>query len=109
MHQEKALEELRSELDGAHGGAVVRLVGGTPTPATAGHGEARTRFAKARRCSRAQKRKEKGSEKGRSTEPCCSGENDRALASNSGRLEPYHVEWGRAQATRGWDEGVAKT
>ena len=50
MRQERALEELRRELDGAHGGAVARLVGGTPTPATVGHGEARTRFAGARRC-----------------------------------------------------------
>ena len=50
MRQERALEELGRELDGAHGGAVARLVDGTPTPAMAGHGEARTRFAGARRC-----------------------------------------------------------
>ena len=52
MRQERALEELGRELDGAHGGAVAWLIGGMLTLATAGHGEARTRFARARRCSR---------------------------------------------------------
>jgi len=50
MHQERAQEELGRELGGAHGRAVARLISGTPTPATVGHGEARTRFAGARRC-----------------------------------------------------------
>ena len=48
MRQDRALEELRRELDGAHGGAVARLIGGTPTLATVRHGEARTRFVRAR-------------------------------------------------------------
>ena len=50
IHQERALEELGRKLGGAHGGAEARLIGDTPTPATARHGEERTRFAKARRC-----------------------------------------------------------
>ena len=50
MRQERALEDFGRELDGVHGGAVAWLIGGTPTPATTGHGEARTRFAGARRC-----------------------------------------------------------
>ena len=92
VHQEKALEELESELDGTHGGVVARLVSGTPTPATAGHGEERTRFARARRCSRARKEGERWSGEGVPMGAELSGELGRAPANNSGRLEPYHIE-----------------
>ena len=56
------------ELGGVHGGVEARLVGGTPTPATAGHGEARKSFATARRCSSARKDGERWSGEARSTE-----------------------------------------
>jgi len=64
MRQEWALKELGRELDSAHGGAVARLVGGTPTSATAGHGEARKNFTTARRCSCARKEGERWSREG---------------------------------------------
>ena len=100
MHQEKAREELRMGLDGAHGGAVARLTDGRPSPATARHGEERTRLARARRCSRARKEGERWSGEGVPTGAELSDELGRAPASNSGRLEPYHVERRRAQAAQ---------
>ena len=100
MCQERALEELGRELDGAHGGAVARLIDGRPSAATARHGEEGTRFARARRCSRARKEGERWSGDGVPTGAKLSGELDRAPASNSGWLEPYHVERRRAQAAR---------
>ena len=68
MHQEKAQEELGMELGGMHGGVEARFVGGTPTPATAGHGEARKSFATARRCSCARKEGERCSGEGLSAQ-----------------------------------------
>ena len=100
MHQEKAREELGMGLDGAHGGAVARLTDGQPSPATARHGEERTRFARARRCLRARKEGERWSGEGVPMGAELSGELGRASASNSDRLEPYHVERRRAQAAR---------
>ena len=100
MHQEKAREELGMELDSVHGGAEARLIGGTPTPATAGRGEARKSFATARRCSCARKEGERWSGEGVPTGAELSGELGHAPVSNSGRLEPYHVERRRAQAAR---------
>jgi len=64
VHQEKAWEELGMELGGTHGGVEAQLVGGTPTSATAGRGEARKSFATARRCSCAQKEGERCSGEG---------------------------------------------
>ena len=64
MHQEKAREELRMELNGAHGGAEAWLIGGTLTPATAGRGEARKSFTTTRRCSCARKEGERCSGEG---------------------------------------------
>ena len=64
MHQEKAWEELAMELGGVHGGVEARLVGGTPTPATARRGEARKSFTTARRCSCARKEGERCSGEG---------------------------------------------
>ena len=92
MRQERALEDFGRELDGVHGGAVAWLIGGTPTPATARHGEERTRFTRARRCLRARKEGERWSGEGVPTGAELSGELDRAPASNSSQLEPYHVE-----------------
>ena len=100
VHQEKAREELRLGLDGAHGGAVARLTDDRPSPATARHGEERTRFARARRCSRARKEGERWSGEGVPMGAELSGELGRAPANNSGRLEPYHIERSRAQAAR---------
>ena len=90
VHQEKALEELRSELDGAYGGAVAWLVGGTPTSATAGHEEACTRFARARWCSRARKEGERWSGEGVSTGAELSGELSHAPTSDSQGRGAYH-------------------
>ena len=97
MRQEQAL----GELNGAHGGAVARLVGGTPTPATARQGEARTRFARARRCSRARKEGGRGSREEVSTGAELSGELSRALASDSRGREAYHGKATRARGARG--------
>ena len=79
MRQERALEEIGSELTGVHGDTTARHANAQALP---GHSKARGGAYEVR----------KGSEKGRSTEPCCSGENNRASASNSSWLEPYHVE-----------------
>ena len=78
------------ELDGVHGGAETWLIGGTPTPATVGHGQVRTRFARARRCSHARKEGERWSGEGVSTGAELSGELGRAPASDSRERGAYH-------------------
>ena len=109
MHQEKALEELGSELVGAHGEAVARLVGGMPTLATAGHEEARTRFARARRCSRARKEGERWSGEGVSTGAELSGELSHAPTSDSQGRGAYHGKATRARGARGGGGAQGKT
>jgi hypothetical protein len=61
MHQERAPEELRSEIASVHGSAVAWLIGGTPTPAMTRPGEARVSKARARRTRSARKEGGRGS------------------------------------------------
>jgi len=51
VHQEKTQEELESELASGHGGAVVRLTIGRPSPTERGHEKWRESFTELGRCS----------------------------------------------------------
>ena len=101
MYQEKAWEELGMELGGVHGGVEARLVGGTPTPATAGRGEARKSFATARRCSCARKEGERWSEEGLSVR-------SQAPARNYRPEKTYHGEQTRAPVAKGGGDAAGE-
>ena len=81
-----------------NGGATVRVIAGGASPAMVWRKEALGRLNVAVWCLCARRKGGKGSGEGESTGAELSGELGRAPASDSGRLEPYHVERRRAKA-----------